>query len=108
MTPAQAFTCIDQVLANQKLTLTPPEFAQFLKAMETLHDYENGVVSFVRMPRNSTTKEILDSHAERITRKFWPFMTQGHPDYNQSIANAMQSMLDVLPLIQNNDSMTDH
>lgn len=75
---------------------------------ENLHDYENGVVSFVRMPRNSTTKEILDSHAERITRKFWPFMTQGHPDYNQSIANAMQSMLDVLPLIQNNDSMTDH
>lgn len=37
MTPAQAFTCIDQLLATQKLTLTPPEFAQFLKAMETLH-----------------------------------------------------------------------
>ena len=53
MTPAQAFICIDQVLASQKLALTPPEFAQFLKAMETLHE------SIVKKPENDN----LTNHA---------------------------------------------
>lgn len=34
MTPIEAFSVIDQTLANQKLTLTPPEFARFLQAMQ--------------------------------------------------------------------------
>lgn len=36
MKPLEAFSVIDQILASQKLTLTPPEFSRFLQAMQTL------------------------------------------------------------------------
>lgn len=38
MNPIQAFSVIDQILASQKLTLTPPEFSRFLQAMQIVAD----------------------------------------------------------------------
>lgn len=38
MNPIQAFSVIDQILASQKLTLTPPEFSRFLQAMQIVSD----------------------------------------------------------------------
>ena len=37
MKPAEAFAYIDHLLSSQKFTLTPPEFARFMEAMQTLH-----------------------------------------------------------------------
>lgn len=37
MKPAEAFAYIDHLLSSQKLTLTPPEFARFMEAMQVLH-----------------------------------------------------------------------
>ena len=36
MTPIAAFQFIDRLLANQRLTLTPPEFSQFAQAMQVV------------------------------------------------------------------------
>ena len=38
MKPLEAFSVIDQILANQKLTLTPPDFSRFLQAMQVVAD----------------------------------------------------------------------
>lgn len=37
MKPAEAFAFIDHLLSSQKLTLTPPEFARFMEAMQVVH-----------------------------------------------------------------------
>lgn len=36
MTPKEAFGIVDQILANHKLTLTPPEWMRFMQAMQIL------------------------------------------------------------------------
>ena len=70
-------------------------YTQF--SCENLHDEEFAVLSFVRIPRNSQTKELLHSHAEKVSRKFWPIVTQGSPEFNQDAAVAMQAVLAALP-----------
>lgn len=41
MNPKQAFHVVNTVLASQRLSLTPPEFAQLLEAMKTLEVHVN-------------------------------------------------------------------
>jgi len=73
-------------------------FSQF--NCTNLHDPNLATLSFVRTPRNSTTKEMLHSHAEHISMPFWPLVTPDSPDFNPEAAAAMAAVLNVLPTLQ--------
>lgn len=66
---------------------------------ENLHSDELATLTFDRVPRNSTTKELLHSATETITLPFWTLVTPEHPDFNPAAAQAMAAVLDVLPSI---------
>lgn len=76
-------------------------YGQF--SCENLHDDTLATLSFVRIPRSSLTKELLHSHAEIITRPFWPLVSPGSPEFNQDAASAMQAVLAVLPSLANTE-----
>lgn len=66
---------------------------------ENLHNEELATLIFDRVPRNSTTKEMLHSATETVMRPFWPLVNAEHPDFNLAAAQAMTAVLDVLPSI---------
>lgn len=64
-----------------------------------LHDEEQATLTFHRVPRSSATKELLYSHAETVTRPFWPLVTPESPAFNAEAAQAMAAVLIALPTL---------
>jgi hypothetical protein len=64
-----------------------------------LHDADSATLTFERVPRSSDTKELLHSHAETVTRPFWPLVTPESPAFNPQAAQAMAAVLAALPAL---------